>query len=426
MADPGYSFAHRMRIAIVFFVFGLAAALAQESPSPTLAPSPSPSPSPSTPPLRRVVLRFALPPMEGTISLGIYDHEGKLVRALHREDAISEFSAGHDALETVWDGNDDKGNPVPVGKYGARGYVVGDLKVEGIEYFFNDWVTDEKSPHIRHLWQLWMDNGELHVNADLANDKKTTFVCDQSTGAITGEIPLRFGVHCNEIPALPNLIAPIDCAAGRNGTTWFVDTRGGNGPHQVKQISRNHELLRRLDYVGDDPQPVPIEASATEEKIFVLEQNELLQRFRGLGLIRTMTDTAEGTVSDWKSFFDKKIIAHQNFSLVKDKPVAASATAGGAPDKIAQTLLPNPLQHDRPGRATLAVGLDPDGSFLRTEDGLPLRTISDTPNLSRALINSTGNKAADVFQDDGAVVEQYRISGLDQMMAFDCGDFELK
>ena len=89
-------------------------------------------------------MRFALPPLEGTISLGIYDHDGKLVRVLHREDAISEFTAGHDALETVWDGTDDEGNPLPNGKYSARGFVVGDLKVEGVDYFFNDWVTDEK------------------------------------------------------------------------------------------------------------------------------------------------------------------------------------------------------------------------------------------------------------------------------------------
>ena len=139
-----------------------------------------------------------------------------------------------------------------------------------------------------------------------------------------------------------------------------------------------------------------------------------------------MTEAAKGAVSDWKTFFDKKIIAHQNFSLVNDKPVAASATPAGALEKITQTLRPNPLQHDQPGKVALAIGLDADGSFLKTGDGLPLRTISDTPNLSRALINSTGNKAADVFQDDGAVVEQYRVSGLDQMMAFDCGDFELK
>ena len=410
-----------MRIAILFCsIFALVSGQAQESP--TL----SPSPSPSAPPLRSVPLRFALPPMDGTISLGIYDHGGKLVRVLHREDAISEFTAGHDALETVWDGNGENGNPLPNGKYSARGYLVGDLKVEGIGYFFNDWVTDDKSPHIRHLWQLWMDSGELHVNADLADGKKTTFICDQSTGGMTKEIPARFGVHCDEIPALPNLVSPIDCAAGRNGTTWFVDTVGGSGLRQLKQLSKNHALLRQLDYVADDPQPECIEASATEEKIFVLEENDLLQRFRGLGLVRTMTDTAKGAVSDWKTFFDKKIIAHQNFSLVNGKPVAASATPAGALEKITQTLRPNPLHHDQPGKVALAIGLDADGSFLKTGDGLPLRTISDTPNLSRALINSTDNKAADVFQDDGAVVEQYRVSGLDQMMAFDCGDFELK
>jgi len=330
-----------MRIAVLFsLILAFVSSPAQDSPTP----------SPSARPLRTVSLRFALPPLEGTISLGIYDHDGKLVRTLHREDAISEFTAGHDALETVWDGNDDAGNPLPNGKYSARGYVVGDLKVEGIDYFFNDWVTDNKSPHIRHLWQLWMESGELRVNADLANGKKTTFICDQSTGEITREIPLRFGVHCDGNSALPNLVSPIDCAVGRDGTTWIVDTVSGNGPRQVEQLSKNHELLRRLEYVAGDPQPQCIEASATEEKIFVLEQNDLLQRFRGLGLVRTVTDTATGAVSDWRSFFDRKIIAHQNFVLENGKPVAAGA-ASPSPQKIVQQLRPDPLQKDKPGKA---------------------------------------------------------------------------
>jgi hypothetical protein len=184
--------------------------------------------------------------------------------------------------------------------------------------------------------------------------------------------------------------------------------------------------LRRLEYVTDDPQPERIEASTTEEKIFVLEQNNLLQRFRGLGLLRTMTDGAEGAVSDWKSFFDKKIIEHQNFSLENNRPVAADATTKSEPEKIAQKLRPNPLQHDQPGMLNLEVGFDADGSYVKTADGLPLRTISDTPNLSHALLTRKGDNALDVFQDDGAVVEQYRVSNLEQMMAFDCGDFELK
>ncbi len=40
------------------------------------------------------------------------------------------------------------GNPLPDGKYSAADMSSGDLKVEGVDYFFNDWVTDENSPHI--------------------------------------------------------------------------------------------------------------------------------------------------------------------------------------------------------------------------------------------------------------------------------------
>lgn len=415
-----------MRLAPLFFFLALATAQAQESPTPSLSPPVSPTPAPSLPPPRSVQLRFALPPLDGTISLGIYDRSGKLVRVLHREDVLADFKAGNDALETVWDGNDDDGNPLPNGNYSARGYVVGHLKIEGVDYFFNDWVTDETSPHLRRVTQLWKDNGELRIDAELAGGRKTAFVCDPTTGAILNEVPPVTARHCYEAPVLANVIDVIDCAPGKNGTTWSVDALSGGGPRQVRQLTRGHEVLRRLEYVADDPQPALIEASTTEEKIFLVEQNGLLQRFRGLALVQTTTAGAEGPVSDWKSFFDKKIIEHQDFALVNGKPVAASASPTAALEKITQTLQPNPLHHDQPGKVDLAVGLDADGSYLKTSDGLPLRTISDTPNLTRMLLAPHGDKALDVFQDDGAVLEQYRVSGLDQMMAFDCGDFELK
>jgi hypothetical protein len=74
----------------------------------------------------------------------------------------------------------------------------------------------------------------------------------------------------------------------------------------------------------------------------------------------------------------------------------------------------------------LAVGVDADGSFLKTADGLPLCTISETQALARAILAARGASAVDVFQDDTAVVEQFRVTGVDQMMSFDCGGFELK
>jgi hypothetical protein len=88
--------------------------------------------------------------------------------------------------------------------------------------------------------------------------------------------------------------------------------------------------------------------------------------------------------------------------------------------------MPNPLANDERPIVDLGVGFDDEDSFLKTTDGLPLCTVSETPNLIRASIKKNGEKSVDVWQDDGAVVEQFRISNVDKMMAFDCGDFELK
>jgi hypothetical protein len=412
-----------MRLAILFCsVLALLSIQAQESPTPTPAPSPSASGSPP----RRVSLRFALPPMEGTISLGIYDHAGKLVRVLHREDAITEFTAGHDALETIWDGNDDAGHSLPNGKYSARGFVVGDLKVEGVDYLFNDWVTDEKSPHILRLAQLWMENGELRIDAELTGGKKAEFVCDQTTGDIQRETTPSLGVHCRTESIQPDVIHALDCAAGKQESTWFVDSLDGAGPREIKQVSKDHELLRRLQYAADDPQPERIEVSPTEEKIFLIEQNNRLQRLRALTLVGTTKDAANEAVSDWTPRFAKSILEHKNFALEKGKLVPNATGPVLERVKFAQALRPDPLQHDKPGKVDLAIGTDADGSYLKTADGLPLRTISDTPNLTRTLMGQPIENTIDIYQDDGAVVEQFRISNLAQMIAFDCGDFELK
>src|SRR5436189_4865808 len=112
--------------------------------------SPSPSPPPSDP-ARNIRVSFVPPPLDGTISLGIYDAKGKLVRVLFREADINEFTIGSDALSTTWDGKDDAGDNVPAGKYSAHGFVVGDLGIEGVGFFFNDFVTSDDSARIRHL-----------------------------------------------------------------------------------------------------------------------------------------------------------------------------------------------------------------------------------------------------------------------------------
>ena len=232
-------------------------ALAQESPNPTPSPTQGESPSPSispeqsappsptaeqTPspsPARSVRISFVPPPMDGTISLGIYDQAGKMVRILHQNAQLDDFAIGADALVTRWDGKDDGRQDSPSGRYHARGYVVGPLK--------------------------------------------------------------------------------------------------------------------REDLAETSPPPPEIQANVAKVR-----------------------------------------------------------------------LVRNPLRKDKRPVVELGIGFNSEGSYLKTSDGLPLFKVSETPNVTGAGIAAKGENAVDIWQDDGTKVHQFRIPNVDQMMAFDCGEFQLK
>src|SRR5205809_924226 len=227
-------------ILMVLAIGGIA--FAQESPSPTetasASPEQTPSPSPSASASRNVQLRFVPPPMEGTISLGIFDSSDKLVRVLHRESKVDNFTIDENSLKTTWDGKNDAGEDLPTGKYRARGYAVGRLKVDDL----------------------------------------------------------------GKVEAPPN----------------------------------------------------------------------------------------------------------------------------GAVDHVSVKLVTNPLVSVTRSVVDLTVGFDGKGSFLKTMDGLPLATVKEAPNLARVSVEKEGEKAANIWQDDGSSIEHVRVSNIDKMMAFDCGFFELK
>jgi hypothetical protein len=226
----------KLNIAILIALASASPVIAQESPMPS---SSTPEATASVSPARNVRISFVPPPLEGTITLGIYDGNGKLVRVLHQEAELNEFTIGPDALVTQWDGRDDAGEDLPAGKYHARGYLVGRFKVEDL------------------------------------------------------------------------------------------------GPVAVPPV--------------------------------------------------------------------------------ENKPANAK-----------MKVMPNPLANDTRAVVDLGVGFDSDGSYLKTIDELPLFTVSETPNLTRAFITKKSEKSVDIWQVDGAAVHQFRISNVDKMMAFDCGEFDLK
>src|SRR5262245_4585718 len=247
----------RLNILTLFSCVAFAAITgAQESPTPTpsptpgespsasisseqsVPPSPSPEQTPSPSPARSVRISFVPPPMDGTISLGIYDQAGKIVRVLHQNAQLNDFTIGADALATRWDGKDNEHQDLPSGRYQARGYMVG--------------------------------------------------------------------------------------------------------------------LLKREDLGATSP-PLKIE---------------------------------------------------ENVAKIR--------------------LVRNPLRKDKRPVVELGIGFNNAGTYLKTSDGLPLFKISDTSNVTRAAITAKGENAVDIWEDDGTSVHQFRVSNVGEMMAFNCGEFELK
>ena len=396
-----------------------ALSLGQESPTPEPAAPPAPT--------RNVRISFVPPPLDGTISLGVYDAKGKLVRVLFREADINEFTIGQDALSKTWDGKDDAGENVPPGKYSAHGFVVGDLKIEGVGFFFNDWITSADAPRFSRIQSLAMRDEDLLLAVELVPPGAGLVLYEVASKA-TRLTDIDADLPASPTPSVTGAgdIDPVMTIPGRNGTRWVIDrTEKGAGTTELKQFSSSGEFLRRLPVSANDPQPKAVAASMAEDKIYLLEENNSAQRVRGLTLVAAKSEGEEQPVSEWKIDFEKWIVAHKDFTLADGKPVAAGAKAD-MPEKVKIKLVPNPLLNDDRVTVELAVGVDGDGSFLKTADGLPLCTISETPALVRGLLTAHGTNAVDIFQDDGAVVEQFRISGADQMMSFDCGEFELK
>jgi hypothetical protein len=86
--------------------------------------------------------------------------------------------------------------------------------------------------------------------------------------------------------------------------------------------------------------------------------------------------------------------------------------------------LPNELLKGATSEIDVQISVDPNGTLLKSADGLLLLRITETPNLKWAVMGREGGKVVTIFQSDGAVVEEFKARKLASMMAFDAGEYE--
>ncbi|MDP9292792.1 MAG: hypothetical protein M3O82_10585 [Verrucomicrobiota bacterium] len=392
------------------------------------------------PPEPGVRLQFVPPPMSGRISLGIYDAHGKLVRVLHREDETSEFTAAIDGLMTTWDGRDDSGADMPAGKYRARGVMVGELKFNGEAFRGNDWIIDEDSPRIRRIHAISAgENGGLRLQGETSGGERVAVTCDakgsiassadDSTAAplatsevfaADGKVQVREKQTERELN-LPAITWAIGACSSRDAGLWVIDC---GAQCEVKEFTKAGEFRRRLAVKPGDPIPWQISAAKDRDEIFVLENDKQKQRVTALALAQP-PDANQPTTSTWEVVFQKTIWFSDDLVAAQEKLRSASGKPFVTQQKTMITLRPNPLTRNTRAQIDVSVAFDAQGSFLKLADGLPVASISDTPNLrwvSLGGYEDTREKV--VFQSDGAAIEEFKVSRLSDILQFDCGEFE--
>jgi hypothetical protein len=370
----------------------LGIALAQDAPSPG------------------VPITFLPPPLEGTVSAGVYTKDGKLLRVLAREATEKDFTIGLNGFITHWDGKDDAGKVLPAGTYFVRGFGVGELDVEGIAFHGNDWIKDEDSPRFSEIQAITLTGANLAASGTMPDGKTRLLALVSLTD---GTVRFPAGTEAPPIEKEPAL-----------SSAWTIERTGETDSPTMAIVQRSpdrKEVLRRLDYGTGEPQPQMVIATADNQKICLLERSASETRVRILTLQENAKDGGEA-VSKWGIVFNASI----------RRPPAPEALATflnrTPPPKFEasfrQTLIPNELSEGSKAAVQIAIAFDERGSFLRTADGLPLRRVTDTPGLKWAALSREPDGALTLFQSDGAAVEEFRLRKLDQMMAFDAGDYE--
>ena len=404
----------------------------------------------------KIALSFLPPPLEtATYSLGIYDVKThKLVRRLHEFAAEGAFTVGLNGLITAWDGKDDGGKPVPPGRYAARGYAVGALKVEGKAILGNDWTGDNEALRISRVQAIALvpeDNGLAILGttplgqrqlARYGGEKTALLWPTQTPSEAADKVekagredgPPRFtlavrgdtlvagedgvlaayrladGEPLSRSPAAADADNAATRSGGKDGTVWKIE-EGVLG-----QYSAQGERLRSLAPKEGEPVPVAVAASKTTDRLYLLEESKDVQRVRGLSW-KENSKEGEKTVSTWSTFFENAV--HPAYV-----PVGPDNAPLTAQTEIA--LVENPLSPGKAERVKLAATFDARGSYLATADGLRLRQVSQRSNLHAVkLARNKGTAGLLFYQGDGAAWDEFTVEGVREMMSFDAGEVEL-
>lgn len=469
---------------------------------------------------RAVELRFVPATSDGVVSLGIYDSSGRLVRLLCEEWPMEKFNAELNGLTTEWDGKDSQGRPVANGTYHARGFVVGNIGVDGEAFHFNDWITSGNSPRIVSVGAVsLLPGGDLLMAARLADDRgallrysprasepwqvlatekisdamgKTKLaLSDGRAFVLAGDKIRALDISNGQETAVPPLVpspsdisardgrllivgdgklrifnavdfAPLSefsmpeagavsaallgedmaVAAGQDGSLWVggktwkpIDMPDGAKAKAVAAgrastfwvlEQKNDQSSAVVQYSPEEGRLAEWNCSANADVASLAasaDDDYFCAVLRGPTAERTVA-IRRSPQGPWQFVADKTITACGSFGLIDGRLAPSS---DDAPSALAINVSANPLDPNAPRSLQVRASQFIGGTGLVAEDGLPLVRVSEERGPVRVMAQSGAEpNTARFYQGDGACVEEYKLTHLGDITAFDAGTIEME
>ncbi len=204
-------------------------------------------------------------------------------------------------------------------------------------------------------------------------------------------------------------------SAGKGDTIWLlldVDSR-----RLLRQVDLSGQRIQELDLPPDLQTARKLCGSRDDEDLLLTIDLNPGERVIGLHF-----QNSEAQQSVWQKWLDRSMTPFRYFD-VKNGQVVPVQEKIESPTVSIQ-LAANPLENGAPESLSLGVIADETGAWISTTDGLPLLQVTKTKNIVQTKWTANGADGLQVFISNGSVVEEYRITGLENLYRFDAGSFD--
>lgn len=169
-----------------------------------------------------VRLTVAVPESADTISLGVMDSNGRLVRTLSSHAPLSSFATHLNGIGVEWDGRDGNGNILAPGTYSISGFSFPDtLTVEGEAVHFNSLFSEDGRPVAESISSLVDLSPARLVTRSPSSEEETLWTLLDD--GLPGD-PSALGAGMRLVDATSDLFLLHD------GSRWHLRPRNGSLP----------------------------------------------------------------------------------------------------------------------------------------------------------------------------------------------------